>query len=191
MIRVGMVGGGFMARTYSFALSAVHGLAWPAVAEVLRVRLADVSSELGRSTADAWGWGEVSQDWRAVTRAADVDLVLVLTPNDTHAEIAIDALAHGKHVLCEKPLSNTVDGARAMYRAAAASGRGHQVGFVYRKWPAAAFAKELIESASSARLFTPEAASFTTMASTLRGQLPGGCERPAQAEAAAPTSAAM
>jgi predicted dehydrogenase len=133
-----------MARTYSFALSAVHGLAWPAVAEVLRVRLADVSSELGRSTADAWGWGEVSQDWRAVTRAADVDLVLVLTPNDTHAEIGIDALDHGKHVLCEKPLSNTLDGARAMARAAVRSGRVHQVGFVYRKWPAVAFARQVI-----------------------------------------------
>jgi levoglucosan dehydrogenase len=81
-----------------------------------------------------------------VTRADDIDLVLVLTPNDSHAEIAIDALRHGKHVLCEKPLSNSLDGARAMYRAAAESGRVHQVGFVYRKWPATAFARELIES---------------------------------------------
>jgi predicted dehydrogenase len=70
----------------------------------------------------------------------------VLTPNDSHAEISIDALAHGKHVLCEKPLSNTLEGARAMYRAAVRSGRVHQVGFVYRKWPAVAFARQVIEA---------------------------------------------
>jgi predicted dehydrogenase len=144
-IRVGAVGGGFMARTYSFALGAVHGLAWPDVPAVEKVRLADVSPELGERAARAWGWGEASRDWREVTRADDVDLVLVLTPNDSHAEISLDAFAHGKHVLCEKPLAHTLEAARAMYRAAAASGRVHQVGFVYRKWPAAAFAKRLIE----------------------------------------------
>jgi levoglucosan dehydrogenase len=144
VIRVGMVGGGFMARTYSLALSAVYGLAWPAAPELRRVRLADVSRRLGESTAHAWGWDEVSDDWRAVTRADDVDLVLVLTPNDSHAEISLDALAHGKHVLCEKPLSNTLEGARSMARAAVRSGRVHQVGFVYRKWPAVAFAKQVI-----------------------------------------------
>ena len=110
------------------------------------MRLADVSRRLGESTAQAWGWEELSDDWRAVTRADDVDLVFVLTPNDSHAEISIDALAHGKHVLCEKPLSNTLDGARAMARAAARSGRVHQVGFVYRKWPAVAFARQVIAS---------------------------------------------
>jgi predicted dehydrogenase len=145
-IRVGMVGGGFMARTYSLALSAVYGLAWPAAPEIRRVRLADVSRRLGESAAQAWGWDEVSDHWRAVTRADDIDLVLVLTPNDSHAEISIDALAHGKHVLCEKPLSNTLEGARTMARAAAHSGRVHQVGFVYRKWPAVAFARRVIAS---------------------------------------------
>jgi predicted dehydrogenase len=143
-IGVGMVGGGFMARTYSLALSAVYGLAWPAAPEIRRRRLADVSRRPGESTAQAWGWEELNDDWRTVSRADDVDLVFVLTPNDSHAEISIDALAHGKHVLCEKPLSNTLEGARAMARAAARSGRVHQVGFVYRKWPAAGFARQVI-----------------------------------------------
>jgi predicted dehydrogenase len=142
-IRVGMVGGGFMARTYSFALSTVHGLA-PDLPAIERRRIADLDPVLGQRTARAWGWGELSRDWREVTRAADVDLVLVLTPNDTHAEISEDAFAQGKHVLCEKPLANTLEAARAMYRAAAASGRAHQVGFVYRKWPGPAFARQLI-----------------------------------------------
>jgi predicted dehydrogenase len=145
-IRVGMVGAGFMGRTYSLALRVAPGLAWPQVPFAAQVRLVEVDRKAGRRAAEAWGWQELQDDWQAVTRADDIDLVLVLTPNDSHAEIAIDALRHGKHVLCEKPLSNSLDGARAMYRAAAGSGRVHQVGFVYRKWPATAFARELIES---------------------------------------------
>ena len=89
------------------------------------------------------GLGRGADDW-AVTRADDVDLVLVLTPNDSHAEISIDALARGKHVLCEKPLSNTLEGARDVSRRRAAGGC-IQVGFVYRKWPAVAFARQIIE----------------------------------------------
>ncbi len=142
-IGVGMVGGGFMARTYSFALSTVRGLAPDLPAVDLR-RMADLDPEQGERTARAWGWSELSRDWRDVTRAKDVDLVLVLTPNDSHAEISLDAFAQGKHVLCEKPLAHTLEAARAMYQAAAASGRAHQVGFVYRKWPGPAFARQLI-----------------------------------------------
>jgi predicted dehydrogenase len=154
------------------------------------VRLADVSRRLGESAAQAWGWEELHDDWRAVTRADDVDLVFVLTPNDSHAEISIDALARGKHVLCEKPLSNTLDGAQAMYRAAAQSGRVHQVGFVYRKWPAVAFARQVID-AGSARSSTTAATSFTTTASTRSCRSPGVCRRRSPAAAAAPTSAAI
>ncbi len=145
-IRVGMVGGGFMARTYSFALGAVRGLGGPEVPDVERARVADIAPGAAERIARDWGWRHHATDWRLVTRAEDIDLVLVLTPNDSHAEIALDALAHGKHVLCEKPLANTLDGALAMCRAAVASGLVHQVGFIYRKWPAAAFARALIEA---------------------------------------------
>ena len=145
-IRVGMVGAGFMGRTYSLALRTASGMAWPEVPAPTLARLVEVDSEAGSRLQSAWGWQDLQADWRSITRADDIDLVLVLTPNDSHAEIAIDALRHGKHVLCEKPLSNTVDGARTMLAAALESGRVHQVGFVYRKWPAAAFAKQLVAS---------------------------------------------
>ena len=93
-----------------------------------------------------WGWRDHGTDWRLVTRADDVDVVLILTPNDSHAEITVDAFAHGKHVLCEKPLAHSVASADAMCRAAMASGLVHQVGFIYRKWPAAAFARTVIDA---------------------------------------------
>ena len=77
----------------------------------------------------------------------DVALVDVCTPGDTHAEIAIAALEAGKHVLCEKPLANTVAEAEAMAEAAArAAARGvrSMVGFTYRRVPAIGLARKLV-----------------------------------------------
>ena len=81
------------------------------------------------------------------SRRDDIDVIDIVTPGDSHAEIAIAALEAGKHVLCEKPLANTVDEAAAMADAAArAAARGvyAMVGFTYRRVPAATFARELV-----------------------------------------------
>jgi len=51
-----------------------------------------------------WGWAESATDWREVIARDDIDIVDIVTPGDSHAEIAIAALDAGKHVLCEKPL---------------------------------------------------------------------------------------
>ena len=71
------------------------------------------------AAAEKWGWGESATDWREVIARDDIDIVDIVTPGDTHAEIAIAALEAGKHVLCEKPLANTVAEAEAMADAAA------------------------------------------------------------------------
>ena len=83
----------------------------------------------------------------------DVGLVDICTPGDTHAEIAIAALAAGKHVLCEKPLANTVEEAEAMTAAAEAAraqGVRSMVGFTYRRVPAIALARRLVADGKSA-----------------------------------------
>ena len=98
--------------------------------------------------ARRFDWQHVETDWRALVARDDVDLVDICTPGDTHAEIAIAALEAGKHVLCEKPLANTVAEARAM-AAAAAEARAHgirsMVGFTYRRVPAIALARQLVQ----------------------------------------------
>ena len=91
------------------------------------------------------GWQDSDVDWRRVDRADDIDLVDICTPGDTHAEIALAALAAGKHVLCEKPLANSVAEAEAMVAAAAAApGQQAMVGFTYRRTPAVALAREMV-----------------------------------------------
>jgi predicted dehydrogenase len=93
------------------------------------------------------GWDHVESDWRRLVERPDVDLVDICTPGYMHAEMAIAALEAGKHVLCEKPLANTVGEARAMANAAevaAAQGVVAMVGFTYRRVPALQLARHLV-----------------------------------------------
>jgi predicted dehydrogenase len=144
---VGMVGYAFM--------GAVHSQAWRTAGRFFDLPLQpDLAVLCGRdkdkasAAAQKLGWRSVETDWRALLTRDDVGLVDVCSPGDTHAEIAIAALDAGKHVLCEKPLANTVDEARAMVAAAErAAGRGvrSMVGYSYRRVPAVALARRLVE----------------------------------------------
>ncbi|MET9109988.1 Gfo/Idh/MocA family protein, partial [Streptomyces zhihengii] len=100
-----------------------------------------------RAAADKHGWAAAETDWRALVARDDVQLVDICTPGDSHAEIAVAALDAGKHVLCEKPLANSVAEAEAMAAAAErARERGQlaMVGFNYRRVPAISYARRLI-----------------------------------------------
>jgi len=145
VVRVGMVGSGFMAKAHSLAYGNQAAYFGDQAPRARKVRLADVTPELARAGADRFGWESSAADWRAVTRADDVDLVSIVTPNDAHHDIAIDAVRHGKHVLCEKPLARTADEAKEMLDEATRAGVKHMVAFNYRKSPALAQARKLIE----------------------------------------------
>lgn len=90
------------------------------------------------------GWLEHATDWRDVVARDDIDGIDICTPGDSHAEIAIAALAAGKHVLCEKPLANSLAEAEDMAKAADRSDAVAMCGFSYRRTPALAYARELI-----------------------------------------------
>lgn len=90
----------------------------------------------------------IETDWRRAVEREDIDVVDICTPGNTHAEIALAALAAGKHVLCEKPLANSVAEAEQMAAAAeqaAAHGVRTFCGFSYRRTPALALAKRFVE----------------------------------------------
>jgi predicted dehydrogenase len=140
---------------YAF-MGAAHSQAWRTAPHAFDLPLRPVLTALcGRdraateAAAQRYGFGGVETDWRALLERDDVQLIDVCTPGDSHAEISIAALDAGKHVLCEKPLANTVAEAEAMAAAAArAQARGvrSMVGFNYRRVPALALARELIAS---------------------------------------------
>lgn len=143
-LRIGLIGSGYMAKTHSLAFRNLGGFDWPKTPRLELLRVVDQRAEAAAEAAQRWGWAEHGTDWRQVTRAADIDVVDIITPNDSHAEIAIDAMQHGKHVMCEKPLSNAIDAARAMVDAARASGRTAIANYVYRCWPAIEQAHKMI-----------------------------------------------
>lgn len=144
-IRFGIIGSGYMAKMHSLALRNAGAFLWPTLPRIEMVRMADIVADAAREGAARWGWAEHTTDWTRVTRGEDIDAVIVITPNDSHALYAIDAFRHGKHVFCEKPLADTVEAAERMVGAARASGRVGLVNFSYRTWPGVAFAQELIE----------------------------------------------
>ncbi len=101
-----------------------------------------------KAAADTMGWQDTETDWRSLVERDDVDLIDICTPGDTHAEIAIAALEAGKHVLCEKPLANSVQEAERMAvaaRDAAEKGVFAMCGFSYRRTPALTLARRLVE----------------------------------------------
>jgi predicted dehydrogenase len=99
-----------------------------------------------RDAAHKYGFEEYATDWQQVVAREDIDLVDVSTPGNLHAPISIEAAKHGKIVLCEKPLANNLAEARAMVQAVEQHGVKHGVFFNYRKAPAVAYAKQLIEA---------------------------------------------
>jgi predicted dehydrogenase len=112
-LNVGMVGYAFM--------GAAHSNAWRTAPRFFELPLRpNMTAVAGRNpeavaaAADRLGWASTETSWQALVERDDIDLVDICTPGDTHAEIAIAALGAGKHVLCEKPLANSVAEAEAM-----------------------------------------------------------------------------
>ncbi|HXH35601.1 MAG TPA: Gfo/Idh/MocA family oxidoreductase [Plantibacter sp.] len=145
-LRVAMIGYGFM--------GAAHSQAWRTAprffeldAEPVMATIVGRNPEALEAARVKFGWAASSTDWRTVIADPAIDIVDICTPGSSHVEIAIAALEAGKHVLCEKPLANTVEEAELMVAAAeAATSRGvrSMVGFSYRRVPAIAYARQLI-----------------------------------------------
>ncbi|WP_139984525.1 Gfo/Idh/MocA family protein [Nocardioides litoris] len=145
-LRIGMVGHAFMGAAHSQAWRSAHRFFDLPLRPVMRV-LGGRDQQRVDEAAERLGWESTETDWRRLVERDDVDLVDICTPGDTHTEIALAALAAGKHVLCEKPLANTVADAETLAAAAEeAATRGvlTMVGFTYRRVPAIALARQLV-----------------------------------------------
>jgi predicted dehydrogenase len=138
-VRVAIIGAGAVSDYHH-----VPGLALDPRARVTLI--CDTNEALLAQRRDDWGVGRTTSDIAAACCDAEVDAVVIATPNFTHAEIAIAAAAAGKHVLCEKPLGTSADQARAMYEAARDAGVVHMTAFTYRFAPSMRYLKHLLES---------------------------------------------
>ncbi|HEV2177943.1 MAG TPA: Gfo/Idh/MocA family oxidoreductase [Terriglobia bacterium] len=143
-INVALVGYKFMGKAHSNAYRQVSRFFPGKLTPRMKV-IVGRNREAAEAAARQFGWEEVETDWRKVVERKDVDVVDVSTPGYLHREMAIAAARAGKHVICEKPLANTLADAKEMLRAVEKAGVKHMVMHNYRKVPAVAFARKLIE----------------------------------------------
>ncbi len=139
-----MIGSGFMGRLHSLAFTILPSF----YADLPRIRrrvIVDVSDAAASRGADAFGYDSSSTDWRAAIDRDDIDIVDIVTPNDSHREIAEYALSKGKHVICEKPIALTAAEAAEMARLAAQAKVVTMAAFNYRKCLAIKQAKKLVD----------------------------------------------
>jgi predicted dehydrogenase len=153
-LRIGMIGYAFMGRAHSQAWRTVRAFFDVALRPEM-VAICGRDREAVSRAADTLGWAEAVTDWRELVERDDIDLVDICSPGGNHLEPALAALAAGKHVLCEKPLANTVAEAEQMAAAARqARERGVRamVGFNYRRVPALELARRLVADGRLGRI---------------------------------------
>src|SRR5213594_1556780 len=151
-LNVGIVGYGFMGRAHSNAYRKVNNFFDLKYEPVLKAACAR-SADNAKAFADKWGYESVETDWRKLIAREDIDLIDICTPNNTHAEIAIGAAKAGKMILCEKPLAmNGLEG-KKMVEAIEKAKVPNMVWYNYRRVPAVALAKQLIDEGRLGRIF--------------------------------------
>lgn len=151
-INVGMIGYGFMGRAHSNAYRQVNKFFDLKYEPVLKAACARSKSKI-KAFAENWGWESVETDWRKLIARKDIDLIDIGSPNNTHHEIAIAAAKAGKMILCEKPLAMNAQEAREMTAAVEKAKAPNMVWFNYRRVPAIALAKQLIDEGRLGRVF--------------------------------------
>ena len=152
VMNVAMIGGGFMGKAHAMAYASMPMFFWPAPAIPHRKVVVDITDGAAEAARQRFGFDEASSDWRTVVNRPDIDVVDICTPNNLHAEIAIEAARAGKHIICEKPLARTVQEARDMVAAVKKSGVINMVAFNYRRTPAVALAKKFIDEGRIGRI---------------------------------------
>jgi len=142
-LRIGMIGYDFMGKAHSNGWRQV-GCFFDLAADVqLRTICGRTAAPLEKARVK-YGWDQSSTDWRAVVADPEIDIIDICTPNDSHAEIAIEAARQGKAVICEKPLALDVPQAEAMAAAVKKARVVNMVCHNYRRIPAIALAKRMI-----------------------------------------------
>jgi predicted dehydrogenase len=151
-LRVALIGYGFMGRAHSNAYRSVNqffDLSYRPVLDTVVGRNEEKVSQFARK----WGYEKFETDWRKAVDNPEIDLVDIVTPNDSHAEIAMAAADAGKMVLCEKPLARNLAEATRMVECARKAGVPTMVWYNYRRIPAVTFAKHIIEAGKLGKIY--------------------------------------
>lgn len=144
---VAVIGAGMAGKAHAAAYRMASAVYKPVLPPIRLRTISDINVELGQEAASRYGFEKHETDWRTIVADDSIQVVSVVVANALHREIVEELLAAGKHVLCEKPLSDTIDDARAMAAAArAAEERGvlARIGYSYLRAPGINFMQRLI-----------------------------------------------
>ncbi len=143
ILRIGLIGTGFMGKAHVFGFTSAPRV-FELDADLELHTVADITEASAREAADRFGFSHATDDWRSIVSNPDIDVVSITAPNALHKEMALAAIAAGKHVYCEKPLAPLAADAREMTDAAEAQGVKTQVGFNYLCNPMLVLARTMI-----------------------------------------------
>lgn len=142
--RVALLGTKFMGKAHSQAYRNVN-MYFSDAPKVERVVICGRNPQETERAREAFGWQEASTEWRSVVERDDIDIVDVSTPGNMHCEMVLAAAEAGKQIVCEKPLANTLEEAERMVAAVEEAGVAHLVMHNYRRVPAVALAKRMVD----------------------------------------------
>jgi predicted dehydrogenase len=142
-LNIGLIGTGFMGKTHVYGFASAPRV-FDLPADPVMHSVADITDEAASRAAAALGFEHATSDWRSMIDNPEIDIIDITAPNALHKEMALAAIAAGKHVYCEKPLAPKASEAREMAEAAEAAGVKTQVGFNYLCNPMMALAREMI-----------------------------------------------
>jgi predicted dehydrogenase len=143
-INIAIIGYKFMGKAHSNAYRQVSHFFPGKLTPRMKV-ICGRNRQATEAAAKLYGWEEAETDWRKVIARPDIDVIDISTPGNLHHTIALAAARAGKHIICEKPLANTLADAQEMLHAVEKAGVKHMLMHNYRKIPAVAFAKQLIK----------------------------------------------
>ena len=151
-LNIGIVGYGFMGRTHANGYHNAAKFFDTPLVPVLKAACGRDEAKL-KAYADNWGFESTETDWKKLIERKDIDAIDIVTPNDSHAEIAIAAARAGKMVLCEKPLSLDGPQGEEMVKEIEKAGVPNTVWYNYRRVPAVTLAKQIIDSGKLGKIF--------------------------------------
>ncbi len=151
-VNVAIIGTKFMGKAHSNAWTSAPKFFKVGLKPVLKVACGqDVAST--REFAETWGWEETETDWKKVVERPDIDIIDVSIPTYLHKDIVVAAAQNGKQIFCEKPVATSFAEAKEMYEAAEKAKVLHYLNHNYRRTPAIAFARKMIEEGKLGQIF--------------------------------------
>jgi predicted dehydrogenase len=170
-IGIAVIGAGMAGRAHAAAYRMAPTLYESTLPDLRLVSVGDVSPELGLLAARRFGFERNDTSWQAIAEDPDINVVSVVVANFLHREMVEGLVAAGKHVLCEKPLSDNLEDARAMAELARSANTVVRIGFTFRRAPGVAALRELVTSGALGRILHVDARYWCDYACDRKGPM--------------------